>query len=249
MYNFSHGVAVAASMLLLSLVFASPPTSPHPKGLFTKRSSITAPHQGKGTNWGGNWKGGNCVFAYWDQPARYPEIAMGGDNWDDGLYCGACIEVQSGPNPPVVGIVGDKCPSCERESLDLDPEMWRRVSGGASPSIIPIKWKVVPCQFNKLPMLLVKKEGMSQWWFAVQVAQSGQPVLSLKYRPVGTQAWQNTKRDTNSNYFMSAGGIPAGKAADIKVCCADGKTEIITPNVDLSGPGVVHAHGNCPPSL
>lgn len=124
-------------------------------------------------------------------------------------------------------------------------------------------------------MLLVKKEGMSQWWFAVQVAQSGQPVLSLKYRPVGTQAWQNTKRDTNSNYckqlyfhidliptgrlalinhlrfvlVMSAGGIPAGKAADIKVCCADGKTEIITSNVDLSGPGVVHAHGNCPPSL
>ncbi|EGG03384.1 uncharacterized protein MELLADRAFT_123229 [Melampsora larici-populina 98AG31] len=249
MWNYYHQIAVAASTLLLSSVCGLLPTGPNRPGDSTKRVSITDLRRGKGTHWGGNWKGGNCGFSSWNQPARYPQIAMGGDNWNSGLFCGACIQVQSGSKASVVGIVGDQCPSCEKESLDLDPEMWKRVSGGATPGIIPIQWKVVPCQYNNLPMLLVKKEGMSQHWFAIQVAQSSQPALSLQYRPTSTKAWQNTRRDTNSNYFMTAGGVPAGKSADIKVTCADGKTEITTPNVDLSGPGVVRANGNCPPSL
>ncbi|KAG0142747.1 hypothetical protein CROQUDRAFT_28996, partial [Cronartium quercuum f. sp. fusiforme G11] len=204
----------------------------------------TSSQSGEGTMWGGNWNGGNCLFSQWPQPADLPEIAMGGDNWKDGLYCGACIEVQSGSNKPVIGIVGDKCPSCKPNSLDLDPKMWNRVTGGANPGIIKITWKLVACNFSGLALLLTKKDGSNPHFFAVQVSQTNSAIISLEYRPSGSSSWEKAKRDTNSN-FCDQGGKPAGKTADIKVLCADGVTEVITNAVDLSGPGVVKGPSNC----
>lgn len=168
MLNHNVQMGLTSLMIALSVVLDVDGSALHKESTLSRRQgAITQAHTGQGTMWGGNWKGGkyvpaitesmsawlidahqlstvnfSCLFAYWDQPTQYPEIAMGGDNWNDGLLCGACIEVQSGSNPPVIGLVGDKCPSCTREGIDLDPEMWRRVTRGAKAGKITVTWYV-----------------------------------------------------------------------------------------------------------
>ncbi|KAH9813152.1 Non-catalytic module family EXPN [Melampsora americana] len=211
----------------------------------TSRPSIQAratSYNAKGTYWGGNWAGGNCGFSDWPEPSKYPEIAIAGNLWASGAYCGACLEV-TGPDGQVkVGIVGDQCPSCTDNGLDMDPTMWAAVTGNASPSITDLTWEVVSCGFST-PIQLINKVGVSSYWFSMQVAGANNPVKSLEISTDNGKTWTSTTRQSGSNFFQP--DKPGqGESGDIRVTCNNGKT-VITENVSFTAAGIQKGSGNC----
>ncbi|KAH9813904.1 Non-catalytic module family EXPN [Melampsora americana] len=222
---------VYLSTLILTLVNNS---ISHPS--VSKRS-----YTSKGTFWGGNWAGGNCGFSTWPQPRNYPQIAIAGNLWGSAANCGACLEV-SGPAGQVkVGIVGDQCPSCTANGLDMDPAMWAAVTGNASPAIVDITWQVVSCGFST-PIQLINKVGVSSHWFSMQVAGSNTPVRSLEISTDNGNTWVPTTRQ-DYNFFQPA--QPAqGESGHIRVTCANGRT-IITQRVSFTASGIQPGSGNC----
>ncbi|EGG12721.1 Non-catalytic module family EXPN [Melampsora larici-populina 98AG31] len=196
----------------------------------------------KGTYWGGNWAGGNCGFSTWPQPSNYPEIAIAGNLWESGAYCGACLEV-TGPDGNVkVGIVGDQCPSCTTNGLDMDPTMWAAVTGNASPSIKDITWEVVSCGFST-PIQLINKVGVSAYWFSMQVAGANNPVKSLEISTDKGKTWTTTTRQSSSNFFQPD-QASQGNSGNIRVTCNNGK-KIFTENVSFTSSGIQNGSGNC----
>jgi len=61
-------------------------------------------HAVKGTSQmtGGNISGGTCMFTNYTLPAGIYGSTMAGANWDSGLLCGACLNVQSKKGSAVV---------------------------------------------------------------------------------------------------------------------------------------------------
>ncbi|EGG00179.1 Non-catalytic module family EXPN [Melampsora larici-populina 98AG31] len=198
--------------------------------------------QSQGTNWHGNWETGNCAYKQWPRPQDLGYIAIASNQWKDAAACGACISV-TGPGGTFTGIVGDQCPSCLKDALDLDDSLWKQVSGNQSPGIVKITWSFVPCGFSE-PMKFINKEGTSGYWNSIQVAGSSTPIKSLEITKQGTENWTVMKLQSNSNYWqLGNGGI--GETADIKVTCQDGST-FTTKGVDVATPQkVTSAESNC----
>ncbi|KAH9822309.1 Non-catalytic module family EXPN [Melampsora americana] len=188
------------------------------KNCLPKRTALTSPQfQSQGTNW------------HWPRPENLGYIAI-------------AISV-TGPGGTFTGIVGDQCPSCVKDGLDLDDSFWKQLSGNQSPGIIKITWSIVPCGFSK-PLQFINKEGTSQYWNSIQVAGSNTPIKSLEIASQGTENWTALKIQSNSNYWQpDNGGI--GGTADIKVTCQDGST-FITKGVDIATPlKITSAESNC----
>lgn len=129
-------------------------------------------YHGPGTTFGGGnnfWQGGACMLD--DLPhANLPSVAMDQTYWQDGLACGACVEIASTTaaqfsnsavwkvEQPVAGqldqskktvaIVSDLCPGVGQcfSGLDMHPDTWSSVTGNANGSKLPINWRFVSCK-------------------------------------------------------------------------------------------------------
>ncbi|KNF01509.1 hypothetical protein PSTG_05289 [Puccinia striiformis f. sp. tritici PST-78] len=165
--------------------------------------------------------------------------------------CGACISI-TGPFGTHKGIVSDQCASCKADSLDLGPELWKQVSNGQNPGVLPINWFIVPCNFST-PIKFINKDGVSKDWNSVQVAGAEVPIRSLEVMPITnpgsedieSKSWIRLTKQSNSNHFQPESGKGLGKLADLRVTCDNGK-QIITKNVKLDRPtNTTDAVGNC----
>ncbi|OAV96694.1 hypothetical protein PTTG_08504 [Puccinia triticina 1-1 BBBD Race 1] len=208
-------------------------------------------YHGEATTWNASWATGNCLFQDWPQPKGLGPIAIASNLWNSSSICGACIAI-TGPGGTHKGVVSDQCPSCKADSLDLGPDLWKEVSNGQNPGVLPITWEIVPCNFSK-PMEFINKDGVSKYWNSVQVAGADAPIKSLEVMPIsnasygGTarKSWIRLTKQSNSNYFQPESGKALGESADIKVTCDNGK-QIITKNVELDHPrNTTNAVGNC----
>ncbi|KAH9818883.1 RlpA-like double-psi beta-barrel-protein domain-containing protein-containing protein [Melampsora americana] len=200
-------------------------------------------YKGTGTTWGGNWKGGNCGFKDWDPPAGIPEVAMAGNLWNSASLCGSCVEVTGPIGLKKVAIVGDSCFSCSKDGLDMDPVMWNAVTGNASPSALPITWKIIPCGFPT-PLKIINKEGVSRYFMSMQIAGANQPVHSVEISTDGGQSWTNTTRQSSDNFFQLSNPPKDSATIAVKVTCASGKN-VIANKVDYSRPGIAATADNC----
>ncbi|KAG0142955.1 hypothetical protein CROQUDRAFT_49550 [Cronartium quercuum f. sp. fusiforme G11] len=198
----------------------------------------------KGTNWQGDWSSGNCAYKMWSRPSNLGYIAISSNQWKESKACGTCISV-TGPGGTFIGIVGDQCPSCVQDGLDLDDSFWNQVSGNQKPGIIDINWTIIPCSFSE-PLKFINNIGTSQYWVSIQVVGSNTAIQSLEISHPGKESWQTLKLGTNSNYWQLEGdGGEMGETADLKVTCQDGKT-FITQSVDIATPQNIHtATVNC----
>lgn len=230
-------IATALVTLLASTAYGR---SVHDHGL-QRRAIFT----GEGTEWGGNWSGGNCGFSMWPQPSQYPEIAISSPQWNNAGACGACIKITGPTGRTAVGIVGDQCPSCNGNGLDMDPVLFPRVQaeGGPQWTIIPISWEYVDCDFST-PITLINKEGVSAYWVSLQVVGSRQRITKLEISTNGGSTWLSTTRQTTSNFFQPDTWPSAASSGSVRLTCQSGK-QIITHNVRFESTLKVTASGNC----
>ncbi|MBW0505631.1 hypothetical protein O181_045346 [Austropuccinia psidii MF-1] len=175
-------------------------------------------YTGKGTNWGASWQGGNCAFTQWPQPKGFGAVAMASNLWDSSGMCGACLKI-TGTGANATGIVMDQCPSCSKDSLDLDTDIWKTLSGGKPPGIIDISCKTVLSVTGIETTLLIEH---------TQLNRQTVDCFSFPYTKVQTS-------DTKG----------LGDTADLRVTCSNGKV-IETPAVNIATSNkITPATGNC----
>ncbi|POW17630.1 hypothetical protein PSTT_00386, partial [Puccinia striiformis] len=142
--------------------------------------------------------------------------------------------------------------ACKADSLDLSPELWKQVSNGQNPGVLPINWEIVPCNFST-PIKFINKDGVSKDWNSVQVAGAEVPIRSLEVMPITnpgsedieSKSWIRLTKQSNSNNFQPESGKGLRKLANLRVTCDNGK-QIITKNVELDRPtNTTDTVGNC----
>jgi hypothetical protein len=134
--------------------------------------------------------------------------------------------------------VVDQCPGCGTNHLDLFPDAFSKLE--ANPGIIQTTWDFVDCGIST-PLQLHNKEGVSAYWFSMQVVNANKGVKSLEVSTNGGSTWQATARQTYNFFENSAGfGITT---VDVRVTSIDGDT-VIVKNVAISAGASTTADSN-----
>lgn len=177
----AHGQPAGSVNIWLPLV-ARPNANPVHTGIATYYSAT------------GN---GACLFG--ESPGDLLVAALNAEEYDNATWCGAYVRV-SGPNGEVTVRIVDLCPECLAGHLDLSQEAFALIAP-LHLGIVPITWQVVSPALAG-PIAYHFKDGSNQWWTAVQIRNSRNPVAQLEYW--SGSAWVNVPR-TSYNYFVQTG--------------------------------------------
>ncbi|XMA14619.1 hypothetical protein WAI453_007410 [Rhynchosporium graminicola] len=199
-----------------------------------KRSNLGASLLGKATFYGGNTQGGKCSFSTYTIPSNLFGTAIPGDDWDGSANCGRCVEItgppdSAGKTSTVTAMAVDVCPECVHYHLDLFSSCFSTLAE-PSKGIIPISWKYVDCPITS-PITVNNKEGVSPYWFSMQVLNANTKVQSLEVSTDGGNTWKPTVRQ-DYNFFEISSGTGTS-AVDVKVTSAGGDP-IIIKNVQIA---------------
>lgn len=145
---------------------------------------------------------GNCSFDA--TPNDLMVAAMNAVDYGTADWCGACVEV-TGPSGMVTVRIVDQCPGCAEGDLDLSREAFAMLSP-LSAGRIPITWREVPCNVSG-PIAYHFKDGVSQYWAAIQVRNHRYPIATLEAEVDG--AFQPLGR-VEYNYFIESAGLGPG---------------------------------------
>ena len=157
--------------------------------------SIEPLHTGEATYYTSANGDGACMFG----PSSEDPLLVGAMNHDDyagAAVCGACVDL-TGPNGAVGIRIVDECPECPAGNIDLSPQAFERIAP-LELGRVPISWRYASCMVSG-PIVYHFKDGSNQWWTAVQIRNSRNPVDKLEYRN-GSQ-WVSVPR-TSYNYFV-----------------------------------------------
>ncbi|KAG4443894.1 hypothetical protein IFR05_000660 [Cadophora sp. M221] len=178
---------------------------------------------GEATFYGGNVAGGMCSFSTYTLPAGVFGTALSDSNWDNAANCGTCVAV-TGPNGnTITALVVDQCPGCGPNHLDLFPDAFATLAD-PSKGIIPITWDYVDCPISS-PLAVHNKEGVSAYWFSMQVVNANKEVTSLEVSTDGGSTWKVTTRQPY-NFFENSSGFGT-TVVDVKVTSVDGDVVIL----------------------
>lgn len=148
---------------------------------------------------------GNCSFDA--TPADLMVAAMNATDYGTADWCGACVSV-TGPTGTVTVRIVDQCPGCAKGDLDLSPEAFAMLSP-LSAGRIPITWQEVACNVSG-PIAYHFKDGVSQYWAAIQIRNHRYPIATLEAQVGG--AYQALDR-VEYNYFIESAGLGPGPYA------------------------------------
>ncbi len=163
--------------------------------------------------------GGACSFDA--TPDDLDVAAMDAPEFNDAAVCGECVAI-TGPKGDLTVRVVDLCPECEKGHLDLSEEAFAKLAD-VSLGIVPVTWKVVECDVTG-NLKYDYKDGVSQYWFALQVTNSRLPIKSLELKVNG--AFVNVGRESY-NYFVDGSGSGPGPVT-VRVTSIDGQQLIDT---------------------
>lgn len=127
----------------------------------------------------------------------------------------------------------DQCPGCGPGHLDLYPDAFAALSD-PSVGIIKTSWSYVTCPITS-PLSVRNKEGVSPYWFSMQVINASKRVESLQYSTDGGATWVATERKYY-NYFEKSSGSGSSKV-DVKVTSVDGDVVIVKDVAIVAGQG------------
>lgn len=202
--------AVLAGVLGLVLVwqFAEPAAcaavlAVPPAGLAAPPVGATV-HKGKASHYDGGDSGGNCSFP--GPPANRLYVALGAAQYAGSAACGSFLDV-TGPKGTVRVMVLDRCAGCSGSKIDLSRQAFAKIAD-LSQGIVPVSYRAVVNPPPPGPLTFRLKSGASQWWFAVQVGNHGNPVKSVAAKRAGSD-WRAAKRGSD-NYWVIDGGIGPG---------------------------------------
>jgi expansin (peptidoglycan-binding protein) len=162
---------------------------------------------------------GACSFDA--TPGDLDVAAMDQPEYDDSAVCGECVAI-TGPKGNLTVRVVDLCPECEKGHLDLSQEAFAKLAD-VSLGHVAVTWKVVECAVTG-NLGYNYKDGVSQYWFAVQVTNSRLPIAKLEIEKNGT--FTEVERQSY-NYFVDGDGSGTGKVT-VRVTSIDGQQLIDT---------------------
>lgn len=148
---------------------------------------------------------GNCSFDA--TPSDLMVAAMNEVDYGTADWCGACVEV-TGPTGTVAVRIVDRCPGCPKGDLDLSREAFALLSP-LSAGRVPITWHEVACPVSG-PIAYHFKDGVSQYWAAIQIRNHRYPIATLEAEVGG--AYQMLDRE-RYNYFLEPDGLGPGPYA------------------------------------
>jgi hypothetical protein len=105
--------------------------------------------------------------------------------------------------------------------------------------MIPITWDYVDCPITT-PLQLHNKDGVSAYWFSMQVVNANQGVKSLEVSTDGGSTWQPTTLQ-DYNFFEGSSGF--GTTVDVRVT-SDAGGVVVVNNVGISSGSIVTASSN-----
>ncbi|KKA28115.1 hypothetical protein TD95_002317 [Thielaviopsis punctulata] len=184
---------------------------------------------GEATYYGGNLSGGTCSFTDYTIPNGLYGLAYSLPAWDDAANCGACVRIKGPSGNEITAMVVDACGSCEANHLDLFPDAFSALAD-KSLGIIDIDFTWVKCGIDS-PIVLHNKDGVSEYWFSMQVVNSNEPVTALEVSTDGGSSWQATARQ-EYNFFENSSGFGTA-TVDVRVTSQSGKT-ITVNNVKVA---------------
>ncbi|TGO16423.1 hypothetical protein BTUL_0028g00230 [Botrytis tulipae] len=193
---------------------------------------------GQATTYGGNTQGGACSFSTYTLPSNIFGTAVSDTNWATAANCGRCVSVTGPSGNSIIAMITDECPGCGTNHLDLYPTAFTSLAP-LSKGIINVTWNYVNCPITT-PLQVHLKEGVSAYWFSMQVVNAAEGVAALDVSTDGGKTWQPTVR-TTYNYFEHSSGY--GSKVNVRVTGLSGKTVIIN-NVAVTPGNLVTASGN-----
>ncbi|MEV1316581.1 expansin EXLX1 family cellulose-binding protein [Micromonospora arborensis] len=193
------GVTALAAVLGITLAVrggATPACAAPPTG-----STI---HKGKASYYDAGRSGGTCSFP--SPPADRLYVALGASEYSGAAACGSYLDV-SGPKGTVRVLVMDQCGGCAPGKIDLSEEAFAKIADRAQ-GIVPVTYRAVVNPPLDGGLTFRMKRGASQYWFAVQVGNHGNPLRSVEAKgPSGAFRKATRQRD---NYWTVEGGLGPG---------------------------------------
>ncbi|GGO16880.1 expansin EXLX1 family cellulose-binding protein [Micromonospora parathelypteridis] len=193
------GVAVLAAVLGITLAVrggATPACAAPPTG-----STV---HKGTASYYDAGRSGGTCSFP--SPPADRLYVALGASEYSRAAACGSYLDV-SGPKGRVRVMVMDQCAGCGRGKIDLSDEAFAKIADRAQ-GIVPVTYRAVVNPPLDGGLTFRMKRGASQYWFAVQVGNHGNPLRSVEAKgPSG--GFRKAARQID-NYWTVEGGLGPG---------------------------------------
>ncbi|KAM0167422.1 hypothetical protein ACHAQE_000313 [Botrytis cinerea] len=193
---------------------------------------------GQATTYGGNTQGGACSFSTYTLPSNLFGTALSDSNWATASNCGRCVSVTGPSGNSITAMITDECPGCGTNHLDLYPTAFTSLAP-LSKGIIDVTWDYVDCPITT-PLQLHLKEGVSAYWFSMQVVNANEGVSKLEVSTDGGSTWQSTTR-TTYNYFEHSAGY--GSKVNVRVTGLSGKTVTVN-NIAVTAGNLVTASGN-----
>ncbi|TVY38558.1 Expansin [Lachnellula occidentalis] len=194
---------------------------------------------GQATTYGGNVVGGACSFSTYTLPSNIFGTALSDSNWDTSANCGACVSVTGPDGNSITAMIVDECPGCGTNHLDLFPTAFTSLAS-LSTGVIDVAWSYVDCPITS-PLQVHLKEGVSEYWFSMQVVNANKAVSKLEVSTDSGSTWQSTTR-MDYNFFENSSGFGTA-SVDVKITSSAGDVVIVN-NVAITAGSVVTAASN-----
>ncbi|WP_433126147.1 expansin EXLX1 family cellulose-binding protein [Micromonospora sp. CA-240977] len=193
------GVTALAAVLGITLAVrggATPACAAPPTG--------NTVHKAKASFYDAGRSGGNCSFP--GPPADRLYVAVGSSTYSGAAACGSYLDV-TGPKGTVRVMVMDQCGGCGSGKIDLSDEAFAKIADRAQ-GIASVTYRAVVNPPLDGGLTFRMKGGASQYWFAVQVGNHGNPLRSVEATGPGG-GFRKAARQSD-NYWTVEGGLGPG---------------------------------------
>jgi hypothetical protein len=133
----------------------------------------------------------------------------------------------------------DECPNCGLNHLDLFPDAFAALANPTT-GVIAVGWEYIDCPITSA-LQVHNKEGVSAYWFSMQVVNANKAVASLEVSTDDGRTWQSTTRATY-NFFENSSGFGTS-TVDVKITSVDGDVVIVN-DVAVTSDSTTTASGN-----
>lgn len=176
-----------------------------------------------------------CSFP--SPPADGLFVAMPPGEFDGAAACGGYLEVH-GPRGSVKAEVIDQCPDCGPRHIDLSQAAFAAIAP-LDPGLINVTYQNLASPPLPGPVSVRVKETSSQYWLALLIANTGNPLTSVQVRNQPGGQWQDLAQ-ADYNYWVAQSGAGSGP---FSVRLADSAGHVVTVGGITLTPGVVQQTG------
>jgi len=156
--------------------------------------------------------------------------AVGGPDWEDGLGCGTCAQLEYQGNTVTVNVV-DRCWGCSKGWFDLGGPAWHALTGGAPPGHIhgvKSTWVTCPGELARGNIQVYVKPGSDPWDARFQPTQHVRPVKGMAVS--GGSGWQDLRKCENY-MFCKPAGITLQGQFQLRIISDTGNIDVSVPRV------------------